>query len=105
MINNSKVDSILIEKNNLFGVLVNGKEYLADKTIFTIPSIYTSKLIRPFNRNLSDNLEKVKYFGAICVVLELKEKLSDIYWMNIADKGYPFGGVIEHTNFISKKIL
>ena len=26
---------------------------------------------------------------------------SNIYWLNIADPGFPFGGIIEHTNFIS----
>jgi protoporphyrinogen oxidase len=26
--------------------------------------------------------------------------LSDIYWLNVADEGFPFGGIIEHTNFV-----
>ena len=27
-------------------------------------------------------------------------KFSDTYWLNVADQGFPFGGIIEHTNFI-----
>jgi protoporphyrinogen oxidase len=34
------------------------------------------------------------------LILELNKPLSSIYWLNIADEGFPFGGVIEHTNFI-----
>ena len=45
----------------------------------------------------------IEYFGAVCTILELKESLSDIYWMNVADDGFPFGGVIEHTNMIPKE--
>ena len=36
----------------------------------------------------------------ICVVLELSERLSEYYWINVADDHCPFGGIIEHTNLI-----
>jgi len=32
-------------------------------------------------------------------VLRLKHSLSDTYWLNVNDPGFPFVGVIEHTNF------
>jgi protoporphyrinogen oxidase len=30
----------------------------------------------------------------------MNQPLSDIYWLNIADRDLPFTGVIEHTNFM-----
>ena len=45
-------------------------------------------------------LEAYKYNGALCLILELNKSLSKYYWLNINDPGIPFGGVIEHTNFI-----
>jgi protoporphyrinogen oxidase len=36
--------------------------------------------------------------------LKLNKPLSDIYWLNVAEEEFPFGGVIEHTNFISPKV-
>lgn len=44
-------------------------------------------------------LRRVDYLANVCVVLELKHSLSDIYWLNVNDPGFPFVGVIEHTNF------
>lgn len=38
--------------------------------------------------------------GALCMVLELTRSLTPYYWLNIADATFPFGGVIEHTNYI-----
>ena len=38
--------------------------------------------------------------AALCVVLELDRSLTPYYWLNIADAAFPFGGVIEHTNYI-----
>jgi protoporphyrinogen oxidase len=35
----------------------------------------------------------------MCLVLRLKQSLSDTYWLNVNDPGFPFVGVIEHTNF------
>ena len=39
----------------------------------------------------------------MCLVLKLKNSLSDTYWLNVNDPSFPFVGVIEHTNFDSPK--
>jgi protoporphyrinogen oxidase len=46
-----------------------------------------------------NSLERVKYLGNMCLVLRLNKSLSDTYWTNVNDPGFPFVGVIEHTNF------
>ncbi len=38
--------------------------------------------------------------AALCCVLELRRPLSPYYWINVADSDAPFGGVIEHTNYL-----
>ena len=45
------------------------------------------------------SLRKVRYLGNMCLVLRLRQSLSDTYWLNVNDPGFPFVGVIEHTNF------
>ncbi|MCG2583615.1 NAD(P)/FAD-dependent oxidoreductase [Massilia sp. TS11] len=47
------------------------------------------------------SLRRVRYLGNVCLVLELDRSLSDTYWLNVNDPGFPFVGVIEHTNFDS----
>lgn len=44
-------------------------------------------------------LRRVRYLGNMCLVVRLKRSLSDIYWLNVNDPGFPFVGIIEHTNF------
>jgi protoporphyrinogen oxidase len=46
-------------------------------------------------------LTGLTYEAAAVALLELSQPLSDIYWLNIADRDMPFTGVIEHTNFMS----
>jgi protoporphyrinogen oxidase len=45
-------------------------------------------------------MASMKATGALCTVLTLKRSLTPYYWLNIADEAMPFGGLIEHTNYI-----
>lgn len=45
-----------------------------------------------------ERLRRIRYLGNVCLVLELDRSLSDTYWMNVNDPGFPFVAVIEHTN-------
>jgi protoporphyrinogen oxidase len=44
-------------------------------------------------------LRSIEYLANVCIVLELDRSLSETYWLNVNDPGFPFVGVIEHTNF------
>ena len=46
-----------------------------------------------------EQLEAISYLANVCLVLELEQPLSSIYWLNVNDPSFPFVGVIEHTNF------
>jgi protoporphyrinogen oxidase len=48
-------------------------------------------------------LKSLRATGAICSILELKDSLTPYYWLNIADSDMPFGGLIEHTNYIPRE--
>jgi len=41
--------------------------------------------------------------AAMCTVLVMERSLTPYYWLNIADPEMPFGGLIEHTNFIPRE--
>ncbi|MFH1177265.1 MAG: NAD(P)/FAD-dependent oxidoreductase, partial [Acidobacteriota bacterium] len=45
-------------------------------------------------------LQRLESAHALCGVLELDRPLTSFYWLNIADATWPFGGVIEHTNYL-----
>jgi protoporphyrinogen oxidase len=45
-------------------------------------------------------LASLRATGAICTILELEKSLTPYYWLNMADPEMPFGGLIEHTNYI-----
>lgn len=48
-------------------------------------------------------LATLRATGALCTLLELDRSFMPYYWLNIADEGMPFGGLIEHTNYIDRE--
>jgi protoporphyrinogen oxidase len=74
----------------------------AEKYLFTTAFPIVANILQ----NVADpqwvaGLRRVKYLGNMCLVLRLKQSLSETYWLNVNDPGFPFVGVIEHTNFDS----
>jgi len=45
----------------------------------------------------------IRYAHALCPIMELNRSLHPYYWTNVGDVSIPFGGVIEHTNYIPKE--
>lgn len=71
-----------------------------DAIIATTPSYVFPKLVPPLPPDYLEKLTGVTYMAAVLVILVLKQPLSRIYWLNVADRSIPFVGVIEQTNLI-----
>ncbi len=76
---------------------IEGKKFLFTPSFPIIADIMSNVA----NAEWLSKLRAVKYLGNMCLVLRLKNSLSETYWLNVNDPGFPFVGVIEHTNFDS----
>ncbi len=100
LILNSPIEKIHTKNSVVDHIIAGGKKVEGSQFLMTIPGIFLGPVLKDVAPALSKNLLQIEYFGAACLILELDRPLSEIYWLNIADPDYPFGGVIEHTNFI-----
>ena len=98
----SPVSALVVEAGRITGVETNG-EYLAADGIIATPALpILADLVEPHvSPTYVTRLRRIRYLANVCLVLELDRKLSDTYWLNVNDPGFPFVGVIEHTNFES----
>ena len=82
-------------------VATRGGATIFDAVLFTAAP---AELLRVAGDHLPapyrDRLADVGHTNAVCCVLELDRPLTPYYWLNVADPAFPFGGVIEHTNFV-----
>lgn len=75
-----------------------------DSVFSALPQPILNRLLKKENNtNEKLSIEKeVPHTAVICTLLELKNQYMHKYWLNIGDETLPFGGLIEHTNIISK---
>ncbi len=100
LITESPVERAVFKDARLISVISIKGEFHSNQFLFTIPGSYLAPIIKNEAPELALALSNIAYFGAVCTVLELDRPLSNIYWLNIASDGFPFGGIIEHTNFV-----
>jgi protoporphyrinogen oxidase len=81
-------------------VRVDGVDHAMDTVVITTPSAVFKRLAPELPAEYVRKLDAAGYQAACCMLLELDRKLTDIYWLNIADPAVPFTGVIEQTNFV-----
>ncbi|MCX7747428.1 MAG: NAD(P)/FAD-dependent oxidoreductase [Clostridia bacterium] len=101
---NSDVKEIVIENNAMKGVLVSNEVKKYDYVFFTASLPLFVDLCKNAPYEYIENMKKVKYDCVLIGFLVLKKELSDIYWLNVSDSECPFGGIIEHTNLVPKKL-
>ena len=71
------------------------------KIIFTGASPLFLKIAPRLPLTYQQKLKKIKYFGAISVLLTLKKPLTDwVYWLNINETAIPFIACVQQSNFI-----
>ncbi len=76
-------------------------EHSFDRVISTLPVQLTCRLVSELPQEYKDRYSWGKAYGAHCVILSLKHKLTNSYWTNVNDPGYPFMVLVEHTNYMA----
>ncbi|MDX1578458.1 MAG: FAD-dependent oxidoreductase, partial [Gemmatimonadota bacterium] len=91
---------LIFEDGGVAGVETGGGPVRGDLILSTVPTPVLGSLIEDRAPEYARRLGAIEYMGAICVVLSLTESLSPVYWLNVADPGFSFGGVIEQTRLV-----
>lgn len=96
----SAVDHVVQSEGRAVGVVVGGTLIESENVLITTPLPLTAELLREVvPKAYLDKLRRIRYLSNVCMVLSLDRSLSQTYWMNVNDPGFPYVGVIEHTNF------
>lgn len=100
LVNNCDITSYKKTKKG-HDLTFNGKTQTFDIVVSTIPGPIFTKIF-PITKVEKTKIEKIKYLGATCMILELKQSITPYYWLNINDPAAPFLALVEHTNFVGK---
>lgn len=87
------------QADNSWQVTTSWGNWNFDRIISTLPTRLTCRLIPTLPDEYRNQYDWGQAYGAHCLILALDRQLTDGYWINICDRGYPFTGLFEHTNF------
>ena len=97
---NTPATGLVVEDGRVTGVETPGGVVAADAVLATQPLPLFADMAAPHVTPAYEaSLRRIKYLANVCLVLELDRSLSDTYWLNVNDPGFPYVAVIEHTNF------
>ena len=95
---NSPVSEIRLNGGKVNGITVNSEYLTFDKVISTIPIQYITGIASGLPNDDKEKLERLENVGVVCLILKLKEKLTDNFWLNITDPKMDIPGMIEISN-------
>jgi protoporphyrinogen oxidase len=86
-------------------VQLAAEEATFDRVIATVSPEWLAQLVPALPADYQEGLKKLKSMGSVVLILALKHRLTDgHYWINLPKgEGFPFLGLVEHTNFIDPK--
>ena len=79
-------------------------EEIFDAVIASTPSHVFNSITEGLSEKYRSKLVSINYMAAVLIILVMDRPLSNVYWLNIADRSIPFIGVIEHTNLVGSEI-
>src|SRR5438105_1248318 len=80
-------------------IQTNNGTWTADRVISTMATRLTCRLIPALPDDYRARYNWGQAYGAQCLILSLDRQLTDSYWINPCDPGYPFTSLVEHTNY------
>jgi protoporphyrinogen oxidase len=72
-----------------------------DQVLSTFPTRLTARVTPELPEEWQAKHDPGPALGAHCLILALDRPLTDAYWINLNDPGFPFLALVEHTNMRS----
>jgi protoporphyrinogen oxidase len=94
------VQQIAPNADGTLRVVTDHGEFEFDRVVSTLPTRLTIQLTPALQGEFAERYGTLESYGAHCVILSLDRPLTETYWLNINDPGYPFLALVEHTNYM-----
>lgn len=94
----SGIDRVNVTDGRVRSIQVSGEEQPCQAVISTAPIQYVPRLVPDLPAAFAARINQIKNIPVACVILKLRQPLSENFWMNINDPSIEIPGVIEYSN-------
>lgn len=96
---NQPIHRVITKDGVLKGLDFEGREKTYDKLVFAAATPIFLNTCAELPATYVKQMTQLDFLGAQCLILVMKQKFSDMYWINIGDSENPILALVEHTNF------
>jgi len=94
----SPVQKVVTENGRVRGIANAGRESEFARVISTVPIQYVPRLVPDLSDHFVTRIRAIENIPVVCVVLKLRHRLTENFWMNICDDSIEMAGLIEYSN-------
>ncbi len=94
----SPVSRVLIADGKVQGLEVAGATESFDKVISTVPLPYVARLIPDLPEPILAAFRAINNIAVVCVIVKLRKRLTENFWLNTNDPDMDIPGLVEYTN-------
>lgn len=92
------VEAITVGPMGVTGIVVGGQHRPFDVVVSTAPLPILARLLPASAAAQIGDITGIEYIAVVCVILKLRQSVTDAFWVNVNDPQVPFNGFIEYTN-------
>ncbi len=92
------VEAITVAGDQVTGLTIGGQHRPFDAVISTAPLPLLARLLPRAAVAQIGDITSIEYITVVCLILKLRQPLTDGFWINVNDERAPFNGFIEYTN-------
>ena len=92
------IDEVLVRDGKIEGIVAGGERVPCDAVLSTAPIQYVPRLVKDLPRDFTQRIDAIRNIPVACVILKLRQPLTENFWMNISDASIEIPGVIEYSN-------
>lgn len=95
---NSPVSQVVVKDDRVHGVIVDNALESFDRVVSTIPLPYIPKLIPDLPDAILKQFQQINNIAVVCVIVKLRKKLTENFWLNTNDPTMDIPGLVEYSN-------
>ena len=92
------VSRVCMQDSQVTGIEAGNTFEAFDRVISTIPLPYVPGLMPDLPKDILDKFNSIKNIAVVCVIVKLKRKITENFWLNINDSNMDIPGLVEYTN-------
>jgi len=92
------IDEVVSRNGKVEGVRSGGEFVEYDAVLSTAPIQYVPRMVPGLPEEFRQRIASIENIPVACVILKLKNPVSENFWMNISDPNIAIPGVIEYSN-------